>query len=76
MLSVLTERGEQALAQMRARMEPAWRAALADFSDDELTTATAVLDSLATCFTSIAEEKQRAYGEASDALGVGGHDAA
>jgi len=75
-LNELTERGEQALAQVRARMEPAWREALAKFSDEELLTATAVLDALAACFTGIAEDKQRAFAEASDAVGVGGHDAA
>jgi DNA-binding MarR family transcriptional regulator len=75
-LNELTEQGEEALAKVRARMEPAWRAALTDFNDEELLTAAAVLDALTGCFTNIAEEKQRAFAEASDALGVGGHNAA
>ncbi|MDE3132618.1 MAG: MarR family transcriptional regulator [Acidobacteriota bacterium] len=75
-LNALTERGEAAIAQVRARMEPAWREALAGFSDAQLRTAAAVLDALAGCFTGIAEDKQRAFAEPSDALGVGGHSAA
>lgn len=75
-LNELTPRGEEALATVRERMEPAWRSALADYSDQQLLTAAAVLDSLAGCFTSIAQDKQRAFDEASDAVGVGGHDAA
>lgn len=75
-LNKLTERGQAAIAQVRARMEPAWRQALAGFSDAELQIAAAVLDSIAGCFTSIAEVKQQAFAEASDALGVGGDNAA
>jgi DNA-binding MarR family transcriptional regulator len=58
-LNELTEEGQQAIVEMRARMEPAWRAALVDFDDQQLLTATAVLDALAGCFTSIAEAKPR-----------------
>jgi len=75
-LNELTERGQEALAKVRARMEPAWRQALEDFSDEELLTAAAVLDALAGCFAGIAGDKQRALEETSDALGVGGDDAA
>jgi DNA-binding MarR family transcriptional regulator len=75
-LNELTERGEAATAQVRARLEPAWRAALAGFGDEELFTAAAVLDALAGCFSGIAEDKQRTFAEASDAVGVGGDDAA
>jgi DNA-binding MarR family transcriptional regulator len=75
-LNELTERGQQAIMLVRARMEPAWRAALAGFSDEELLTATAVLDALAGCFTGIAEGKRRAVDQASDALGVRGHHTA
>ena len=75
-LNELTERGEQAIVEARARMDPAWRAALAQFSDEELLAATAVMDAIAGCFAGVAEEKQRALEEASDALGVGGNHAA
>jgi DNA-binding MarR family transcriptional regulator len=68
-LNELTEQGQQAIVEMRARMEPAWRAALADFDDEQLQSATAVLDALAGCFTGIAEAKPRA---SSDAVGLGG----
>ena len=49
-LTSLTERGEELVAERRARFEPMWRAALTDFSDDELLTAAAVLDRLAEMF--------------------------
>jgi DNA-binding MarR family transcriptional regulator len=67
-LNELTERGQEALSKVRKRMEPAWRAALADFSEAELLTAAAVLDRLAGCFSGIAEDS------ASDAVGLGGDD--
>ena len=64
-LNELTDKGQVAIEQVRARMEPAWRAALADFSDEQLLTAAAVLDALTGCFGAIAEAK-------SDAVGVSG----
>lgn len=66
-LNQLTERGQAAIEQVRDRMEPAWRAALADFDDAQLLTAAAVLDALAGYFAEMAEAK-------SDAVGVGGDD--
>lgn len=70
-LNELTERGQAAIAAVRARMEPAWRAALADFDDDQLRTAAAVLDRLAEYFTGMAEEKRQAIEQVSDAVGIG-----
>jgi DNA-binding MarR family transcriptional regulator len=73
-LNQLTERGVAALEQARARMEPAWRTALAEFSDQQLLTAASVLDALTGYFTDIAGQPPAL--QSSDALGVGGHDAA
>jgi DNA-binding MarR family transcriptional regulator len=49
-LTQLTDRGRQVVEEHRARVEPKWRAALAEFSDEELRTAAAVLDRLARHF--------------------------
>jgi DNA-binding MarR family transcriptional regulator len=49
-LTSLTERGNDVIAAHRARVEPRWRAALAEFSEDELRTAAAVLERLAKYF--------------------------
>jgi DNA-binding MarR family transcriptional regulator len=49
-LTTLTERGRQVVEEHRARVEPRWRAALSEFSDQELLTAAAVLDRLARHF--------------------------
>ncbi len=46
-LTSLTERGRELVAERHARWEPHWRGALAQFSDRELLTAAAVLDRLA-----------------------------
>lgn len=54
-LTSLTERGSAHVAARRALFEPRWRDALADFSDDELRTAAAVLDRLPAVFDDIAE---------------------
>ncbi|MGI8714452.1 MAG: MarR family winged helix-turn-helix transcriptional regulator [Solirubrobacteraceae bacterium] len=43
-LTSLTERGHALLEERHARIAPRWNAALAQFSDDELRTAAAVLD--------------------------------
>ncbi len=64
-MTELTEEGVEALREMRARTEPAWRAALSEFSDAELGTAAAVLERLADYFTALAEQP-------SDAVGVSG----
>ena len=66
-LTELTERGQAAIAEMKARTEPAWRAALAEFSDEQLLTAAAVLERLAEHFTRLADATDE-----SDAVGVGG----
>jgi DNA-binding MarR family transcriptional regulator len=49
-LTSLTERGRSVIEEHRSRIEPRWRAALSDFSDDELMTAAAVLDRLGALF--------------------------
>jgi DNA-binding MarR family transcriptional regulator len=49
-LTTLTERGCEVLDEHRARVEPRWRAALAEFSPDELRTTAAVLSRLAQYF--------------------------
>lgn len=49
-LSTLTERGAAIVAERHAQMEPRWRAALAEFTDDELDAAARVLDRLADYF--------------------------
>ena len=46
----LTDRGRTVVQQRHAHLEPRWRAALREFSDDELLTATRVLDRLAALF--------------------------
>lgn len=45
-LTSLTERGEALVEARRARYEPRWRAALSEFSDEELRTTARVLDRL------------------------------
>jgi DNA-binding MarR family transcriptional regulator len=49
-LTSLTDRGRDVVEERRARMEPKWRAALGEFSDEELLAAAAVLDRLAVLF--------------------------
>jgi DNA-binding MarR family transcriptional regulator len=53
-LTSLTERGRAVIEQRRASLEPRWRAALADFSDQELRTTAAVLDRLRELFDEFA----------------------
>ena len=55
MLTSLTDRGREVIEERRARQEPRWRAALAEFSDDELLTAAAVLERIRTLFDEVAE---------------------
>ena len=52
-LTSLTERGRQLVAERRARFEPRWRRALASFSNEELVAAAAVLDRLRDVFDDI-----------------------
>jgi DNA-binding MarR family transcriptional regulator len=54
-LTSLTERGAAVIEARRAQYEPRWRAALAGFTQDELHTATRVLDALRGMFDDLAE---------------------
>jgi DNA-binding MarR family transcriptional regulator len=56
-LTSLTERGRELVERRRARMEPRYRAALSGFSDEQLLSAAAVLDSLRTMFDQLAAER-------------------
>ena len=51
----LTERGHTIVEQRRAQYEPLWREALAEFTDEELLRAAAVLDSLRNLFDELRE---------------------
>jgi DNA-binding MarR family transcriptional regulator len=51
----LTDRGRGLVEERRARYEPRWQAALAEFSDEELRTAAAVLDRLREMFDEVLE---------------------
>lgn len=52
----LTDRGHTLIEERRARFEPRWRAALGEFSDDELRTAARVLDRMRDVFEEIDRE--------------------
>jgi DNA-binding MarR family transcriptional regulator len=52
-LTSLTERGRELVAERYARFAPRWEAALAEFSEDELRVAAAVLDRLREMFDEI-----------------------
>lgn len=52
----LTERGSEIVAGRRARYEPLWRVAFADFSDEELRTAAAVLQRAGGLFERMVDE--------------------
>jgi DNA-binding MarR family transcriptional regulator len=53
-LTALTDRGRELVAQRRAEYEPRWRAALDQFTDRELLSATRVLDAIRGMFDEIA----------------------
>lgn len=55
-LSSLTQRGEQLVAERHAQIEPRWRAALSGFDDDELLVAARVLGRLADYFDAMLDE--------------------
>ena len=55
-LSSLTERGEQLVAERHAQMEPRWRAALDEFDDTELMVAALVVNRLADYFDALLED--------------------
>ncbi len=54
-LTSLTDRGRDLVEARRARYEPRWRAALAEFSDAELATAATVLERLREMFDELSE---------------------
>jgi DNA-binding MarR family transcriptional regulator len=54
-LTSLTDRGKAVVDDRRARYEPRWRAALAEFSQDELRTSTRVLEALRRMFDELAD---------------------
>ena len=56
-LTSLTERGSELVEARRARFEPHWRAALGQFTEEELVVAATVLDRLRVLFDEIAIEK-------------------
>jgi DNA-binding MarR family transcriptional regulator len=55
-LTSLTDRGRALIDERRARYEPRWRAALKEFSKEELLTAASVLEQVRTMFDQLAEE--------------------
>lgn len=57
-LSSLTERGEQLVAERHAQMEPRWRAALEGLDDSELLIAARVLDRLADYFKTLLDNDE------------------
>jgi DNA-binding MarR family transcriptional regulator len=54
-LTSLTERGKSLIDERRARYEPRWRAALAEFSEQELMATASVLNRLRQMFDELAE---------------------
>jgi DNA-binding MarR family transcriptional regulator len=54
-LTSLTDRGRAVVEERRARVEPQWRNALAEFSDEELLSAAAVLERIRETFEEIVE---------------------
>ncbi len=56
-LTSLTQRGKAVVDDRRARYEPRWRAALADFTPEELSTATRVLEALHGMYDALADSE-------------------
>jgi DNA-binding MarR family transcriptional regulator len=56
-LTSLTERGQSVVDERRARYEPRWRAALSEFSEEELLTAATVLERVRAMFEELAQER-------------------
>jgi DNA-binding MarR family transcriptional regulator len=56
-LTTLTERGKALVEERRARYEPRWRAALGEFSEDELATAARALEAMRELFDGLAESE-------------------
>ena len=61
-LTALTERGRALVEARRAQVEPRFRAALAEFSDEELLIAAKVLDRFRSTFDEVAEEGDHPLG--------------
>ncbi|WP_249020094.1 MarR family winged helix-turn-helix transcriptional regulator [Conexibacter sp. S30A1] len=55
-LSVLTERGAELVGERQRRLDAHWRGALASFSEEELSTAAAVLERIASVFDSLSSD--------------------
>jgi DNA-binding MarR family transcriptional regulator len=55
-LSSLSKRGRAVIDERRARYEPRWRAAMEQFSDEELLGAAAVLERVQAMFDELADE--------------------
>jgi DNA-binding MarR family transcriptional regulator len=55
-LSSLTERGRELVEGRREFFETRWREALAEFTDEDLTTAAAILDRIRDMFKALSEE--------------------
>jgi MarR family transcriptional regulator, organic hydroperoxide resistance regulator len=54
-LTSLSERGRAVIEERRARYEPRWRAALSEFSEEQLLTAASVLEAVGRMFDELAE---------------------
>lgn len=54
-LTSLTPRGKSLIVERQARYEPRWRAALSDFTEDQLETAAEVLDAVRRMFEEFAD---------------------
>ncbi len=67
-LTTLTERGEEIVAERHAQMEPRWNAAISGFSREELLAAARVLDRVADYFDGLLEDGQASVEGAADAL--------
>jgi DNA-binding MarR family transcriptional regulator len=57
-LTSLTDRGRKVVESRRALLEPRWRQALAEFTDQDLLTAAAILDRIREMFDELAERPE------------------
>ena len=57
-LTSLTDRGRELVDERHARFQPRWRAAFAQFSEEELRTSAAVLDRMAEMFDELGEDHE------------------
>ena len=72
-LTSLTERGRALVEQRQARFEPRFRAAMAEFSEEQLLIAAGILDRLAGMFDELAEELRREVAAVRAAMARDGH---